>query len=53
MKARHNTYHSIQFINQDLLPIVMMGTTFMTDSLWSLNELQYLSIIEPNEDLLY
>lgn len=44
-------YHSIQFINQDIFPIVMMGNTFMTNLLWTMQDLQYLSIIEPDEDL--
>lgn len=43
-------YNSIQFINDQIYPITMVGHTLFVDSLWSAEDLAYMTILYPDSN---
>lgn len=45
-------WHSVQYVNGQLYPITMVGHTLFVDSLWTVNDLQYMTTLYPDENEL-
>lgn len=45
-------WNSIQYINGQIYPIIMVGHTLFVDSLWTINDLEYMTVLYPEETVL-